>query len=214
MDITPLVHQILGTLWYLAPIVVLVGVVKSPWFKGIFGEFQVNLATRLRLPRAEYHLIKNVTLPSGNGTTQIDHIIVSRYGVFVVETKNMKGWIFGNPNQKTWTQKIYKHSNKFQNPLHQNYKHVKTLEERLSLPATAIHSVVVFVGGSTFKTKMPENVTQVGGYIRYIKSKRECLLTQVEIDEIVGAIETGRLRPGVTTNRAHIVRHLNENRRG
>ena len=213
MDITPLFHQILGALWYLAPIVILAGAVKSPWFKGIFGEFQVNLATRLSLPRAEYHLIRNVTLPSGNGTTQIDHIIVSRYGVFVVETKNMKGWIFGNPDQKTWTQKIYKHSNKFQNPLHQNYKHVKTLEEQLSLPETAIHSVVVFVGSSTFKTKMPENITHVGGYIRHIKSKRECLLTQVEIDEIIGAIETGRLQPGVTTNRAH-VRYLNENRRG
>ena len=213
MDITPLVHQILGTLLYLVPIVVLVSIVRSPWFKGIFGEFQVNLATRLRLPKTEYHLIKNVTLPSGNGTTQIDHIIVSRYGVFVGETKNMKGWIFGNPNQKTWTQKIYKHSNKFQNPLHQNYKHVKTLEEELNIPATAIHSVVVFVGGSTFKTKMPENVTQVGGYIRYIKSKRECLLTRVEIDDIVDAIETGRSQPGAKTNRAH-VRHLNENRRG
>ena len=115
MDITPLVHQILGTLWYLAPIVVLAGVVKSPWFKGIFGEFQVNLATRLRLPRAEYHLIKNVTLPSGNGTTQIDHIIVSRYGVFVGETKNMKVGFLETRTKKTWTQKIYKHSNKFQN---------------------------------------------------------------------------------------------------
>ena len=43
----------------------------------------------------------------------------------------MKGWIFGLANQKTWTQKIYKHTNKFQNPLHQNYKHVKTLEAQL-----------------------------------------------------------------------------------
>jgi hypothetical protein len=46
---------------------------------------------------------------------------VSRYGVFVIETKNMKGWIFGDPQQKTWTQKIYRHTTKFQNPLLQNY---------------------------------------------------------------------------------------------
>jgi restriction system protein len=69
------------------------------------GEFLVNTAARLFLPKDEYHLIKNVTLPTDDGTTQIDHIIVSRYGVFVIETKNMKGWIFGSANQRTWTQK-------------------------------------------------------------------------------------------------------------
>ena len=65
------------------------------------------------LDKNEYHFIKNVTLPIENGTTQIDHIIVSVYGVFVVEAKNMKGWIFGSSNEPMWTQKIYKHSNKF-----------------------------------------------------------------------------------------------------
>ena len=155
MDFTPIIHQALSALWYLTPIALLLAVLKSSWFKGIFGEFQVNLAARLFLPKSDYHLLKNVTLPTENGTTQIDHIIVSRYGVFVVETKNMKGWIFGNSSQKTWTQKIYKHSSKFQNPLHQNYKHIKTLEACLDIPATAIHSVVVFVGDSTFKTQMP-----------------------------------------------------------
>ena len=53
-----------------------------------------------RLPKEDYHLIKNITLPTGDGTTQIDHILVSRFGVFVIETKNMKGWIFGSAHQK------------------------------------------------------------------------------------------------------------------
>jgi hypothetical protein len=48
--------------------------------------------------------------------------------VFVVETKNMKGWIFGSATQPFWTQKIFRSNYKFQNPLHQNYKHVKTLQ--------------------------------------------------------------------------------------
>ena len=115
----PIINQVIGALWYLIPIAVLVLVIilKSPWFKGVTGEFIVNVAARMFLNKHVYHLIKNVTLRTEDGTTQIDHIIVSRYGVFVVETKNMKGWIFGNPNEKTWTQKIYKHSSKFQNPL-------------------------------------------------------------------------------------------------
>ncbi len=159
MNFEPILKQIIESVWYLIPLFILVTLAKSAWFKGIFGEFFVNLSAKLFLDKEQYHLIKNVTLPTEDGSTQIDHVIVSKYGVFVVETKNMKGWIFGSPNQKTWTQKIYKHSSKFQNPLHQNYKHVKTLESLLNLEEEQIFSVVVFVGDSTFKTDMPENVT-------------------------------------------------------
>jgi len=137
MDFSPIISQMMSVLWYLIPIAILLAVLKSPWFKGVFGEFIVNTSAKLMLDKNEYHFIKNVTLPIENGTTQIDHIIISVYGVFVVETKNMKGWIFGSPNQPMWTQKIYKHSNKFQNPLHQNYKHVKALEQLLGLKGRA-----------------------------------------------------------------------------
>ncbi len=96
MDFDPIIQQVFGALWYLLPLAILAGILKSPWFKGVAGEFLVNTAARLFLPEDEYHLIKDVTLPTREGTTQIDHIVVSRYGVFVIETKNMKGWIFGS----------------------------------------------------------------------------------------------------------------------
>jgi len=209
MDFSPIIQQIYGALWYLIPLAILAGILKSPWFKGITGEFLVNTAARLLLPKDKYHLIKDVTLQTDDGTTQIDHIIVSRYGVFVIETKNMKGWIFGSANQKTWTQKIYKYTHKFQNPLHQNYKHVKTLETLLNIPASAIHSLVVFVGDSTFKTELPENVVYAGGYIRYIKARREVILSQAAVDTMTAQIEQLRLQRGFTTNRQH-VKHLRQ----
>jgi len=121
----------------------------------------------------------------------------------------MKGWIFGSPNQKTWTQKIYRHSSKFQNPLNQNYKHIKTLESLLGLNDQQVHSVIVFVGDSTFKTKMPENVTYGGGYTKYIKSKKTPVLTESQVVEIVNKIEQGRLTPSFKTNREH-VRYVKE----
>jgi restriction system protein len=207
MDFSPIISQIVGILWYLMPIAILAGILKSPWFKGVVGEFIVNFSEKLLLDKEKYHLVKNVTLPTEDGSTQIDHVIVSEFGVFVVETKNMKGWIFGSPNQKTWTQKIYKNSNKFQNPLHQNYKHVKTLELLLGLNERQVHSVIVFVGDSTFKTEMPENVTYGGGYARYIKSKRTPVLTQSQVTEVLEIIEHGRLTPSFKTNREH-VRHV------
>lgn len=193
---------------YLLLALLIAGLLKSAWLKGMIGEAIVNLIIKLSLDKNHYHLIKDVTLPTEDGgTTQIDHIIVSPYGVFVVETKNMKGWIFGGEHQKTWTQKIYKQTYKFQSPIHQNYKHVKTLESLLELDDDQIHSVVVFVGDSTFKTDMPENVTHGLGYIRYIKSKSTSVLSEWDVRRITGVIESGRLERSLQTSRDH-VEHL------
>lgn len=175
MNIAPIIDQLLSAFWYLLPLALLVGLFNTPWFKGVFGEFQANFLLNLCLSKDTYHLIKNVTLRTDTGTTQIDHILVSEYGIFVLETKNMKGWIFGSSNQKQWTQKIFKHSSKFQNPIHQNYKHLETLEGRLGIAPESIFSVIVFIGDSTFKTDMPLNVTHASGCIDYIKSKRRVI---------------------------------------
>jgi restriction system protein len=209
MDFTPIILLVLGFVKYLIPFAILSAVLKSVQFKGVSGEFAVNLSASFFLDKQKYHVIKNVTLPTEDGSTQIDHIIVSRYGVFVVETKNMKGWIFGGLNYKTWTQKIYKHSSKFQNPLYQNHKHVKILESLLKLNDQQIFSVVVFVGDSTFKTEMPENVTYKRGYTRYIKSKTQVVLTEPEVKEITSKIESGRLTQTFKTNREH-VKHVKQ----
>ncbi len=204
-----MIEHLLVSYWLLIPIALFALLVKTPWFKGVWGEFVVNLLSNIFLNKNDYHLVRNVTVPTNNGTTQIDHIIVSQYGVFVVETKNMKGWIFGSAGQKMWTQKIYKHTSQFQNPLHQNYKHVKTLQELLGLTDESIHSLIVFIGDSTFKTDMPDNVTQGFGYLRYIKSKRENILPLSKVNEVMAKIETERLTPSFKTHREH-VQHVKE----
>ena len=65
-------------------------------FKGWVGELQGSLAAKMRLDSEIYHSINNVTIPTAKGTTQIDHVIVSKYGIFVAEAKNIKGWIYGD----------------------------------------------------------------------------------------------------------------------
>ena len=204
MDYTPIIHEALKVLWWLLPAVLTIGFFKSAWFKGMLGETMVKLAAKLRLPSDTYHAIHDVTLPTPDGSTQIDHIFVSRYGLFVVETKNMKGWIFGSENQPQWTQKIFKQSFKFQNPLRQNYKHIKSLETALGISADLMHSVIVFTGDSSFKTPMPAMVTKGGDYIKYIKSFREPVLTEAEVQNVVFQIESGRLEPSWKTSRQHV----------
>lgn len=207
MDASLILAHLFSNLWYLAPLFLVVAFLKSPWFKGVFGEWQVNLLLTLLLPKDQYRLIKNVTMPTADGTTQIDHILVSKYGIFVIETKNMKGWIFGNAQQKQWTQKIFKQSHKFQNPIHQNYKHLKTLEGCLKIAPEHLHSVIVFIGDSTFKSKMPPNVTYARGCVDYIKSFKTEVLSIQEVRRAVKRVESGRLEPNRKTHRAHVV-HL------
>lgn len=207
VDFSPMIHAVTHALLWLVPAAIVAGILKSPGFKGMVGEFIVKLAAHLQLPADTYHRLHNVTLPTSDGSTQIDHIFVSVYGIFVVETKNMKGWIFGDEHQAQWTQKIYKKTYRFQNPLHQNYKHVKTLEAALDVPPAVIHSVVVFAGESAFKTVMPANVTQGAGYIRYIKAFQDEVLSDAQVKEIVEQIQAGRLQPSLKTSREH-VRHL------
>ena len=203
----PMITELFKVFVYLFPLAVLIAFFKSPFFKGLFGEFFVNVLAKFSLDKSRYHLIKNVTIPTEDGTTQIDHIIVSPYGIFVVETKNLKGWIFGSENQPMWTQKIFKHLNKFQNPLRQNYKHIRTLESALNIGLDNFFSVIVFIGDSTFKTPMPDNVTYGLGYIRYIKSKTNNVLDNEQVNEIVQKIEQGRLQSSLKTNIAH-ARHV------
>ena len=167
--ISQIFTPLLSNLWWLVLLFVAIAVIKlfKPFLKGKVGEFAVNAHVKLYLDKENYILLNDCTLADEqNQTTQIDHILLSPYGIFVIETKNYKGWIFGSERQKMWTQKIYKKTYKFQNPLHQNYKHQKVLEQVLAdiVDPTMIHSVIVFMPDCEFKMQMPENVFRGAGW--------------------------------------------------
>jgi restriction system protein len=189
---------------YVVPVLILGAIINSATFKGFVGELIVKISAFFSLDKSQYTILNNVTLPTEDGTTQIDHIAVSQYGVFVIETKNMKGWIFGGKNQKQWTQQIFKHKNKFQNPLNQNYKHTKTLADLLAIEHDKIFSIVAFTGNTTFKTPMPPNVTQGSDYINFIKSKKEIIFNPNEVASIITAIKNGKMANGIKTHISHI----------
>lgn len=207
MPASPL-HALIPFGIFVGCLLIFVHVWRSRWFKGKLGEFGVNMLGKVFLDPTVYHRVNNVTVPAdvGQGTTQIDHIFVSVYGVFVIETKNINGWIFGGEYEAYWTQKLNKrHSQKFQNPLRQNYKHTQALAELLGLPAEKLVSVVVFVGDRTeFKTPMPPNVRICRGYVDYIKGHTAPILTPEEVDRVLAVIEEKRLSPGFKTDRQHV----------
>lgn len=171
--------------------------------KGWLGEKAGAIANWLYLPADTYHRLNDVTLMTENGTTQIDHVIVSRYGIFVVEAKNIDGWIFGDERSPHWTQVLHGRKHRFQNPLHQNYRHVMALGSLLGVEPDKLHSVVMFWGDAVFKTPMPPNVL-TKGYASYIKSFQSVVFTDDEVRRIVDVIQAGRLQPSLATRHAHI----------
>jgi len=225
MNLLSLLHQSMQHLWgvvapYLPAIALIFVAIffahriqESRWLKGKFGEFKVNRILQNCLGREQYRLIKDVTLPTEEGgTTQVDHILVSVFGVFVIETKNMRGWIFGKPEEEEWTQKFlpWKKGCSFPNPRRQNYKHVQAARELCNLEENQVHSVVVFVGSGRFKSEMPDDVVEgSGNLIDHIKSRTEQVLSPSEVEDVVDAIETGRLSRSMKTDRAH-ARHVTE----
>jgi restriction system protein len=212
MNSAVLIGSILKPVLWLLPLLIFVAFLKSPAFKGWFGERVVSRRASFSLPPGEYIGYDNVTIPDGAGTTQIDHIYVSRFGVFVVETKNMGGWIFGQADQAQWTQAIYKKKSKFQNPIRQNFKHIKTLEDLLQLSWSKLHPVIVFTGDSTFKTELPRCVCTLSNFTDYIESFRAAVLSDREVSEICSKIENHRLVPNSSTQRTHVQYLRNKHR--
>lgn len=111
------------------------------------------------LPK-DYLVINNVIIPdqstdpSKNYTTQIDHVVVSPFGVFVIETKNYGGWIFGSEKSKRWKQ-TFKTTpgHYFYNPIKQNWGHTFALAEHLQLDIRVFKPVVVFSNDCELKVE-------------------------------------------------------------
>lgn len=204
-----LLQHIMAPFWWVLLIPLLTVLVRLPTVKGWIGETVLHTGLRLLLPSARYHLMRNLTLPTRDGSTQIDHVVVSRHGVFVIETKNYGGWIFGKADDKMWTQKFPGRSSAFQNPLRQNDKHVRTLAELTGLDEKTVFSQIVFVGNCTFKTPMPANVGKLTACLAAIRGRDEVLLSDDEVAQVLARIEAGRLAPTRATHKAH-VRHVQE----
>jgi hypothetical protein len=132
-------------------IIVFVYKINKHKIKGAIGEQRV--ASKLRkLPKNKYKVFNNIFITTERGSSQIDHIVISIYGIFVLETKYYKGWIHGNEKSQSWTQTIYTKKTKFRNPIKQNWSHIFALKEALSdYKHVKYHNFVVFTGRCKLK---------------------------------------------------------------
>lgn len=128
----------------------------SPGMKGSRGENRVAQKLK-RLNKEEYIVLNDILIKTDKGTSQIDHVIVSIYGIFVLETKNYKGWIHGGEKSEYWTQTIYNEKHKFRNPIKQNWAHLHALNDVLiDFGKIQYYPIVVFAGEATLKNVYTE----------------------------------------------------------
>ena len=113
--------------------------------KGKVGENKVRLDL-YRLPEDEYLMLHDVFLENGDKTTQIDHLIFSKYGIFVIETKNYSGYITGESKDYSWIRYVRGKRMQFHNPVRQNYSHVMFLKDLLGLPEKVFIPLVCIYG--------------------------------------------------------------------
>ena len=169
------------------------------------GEARLSRALKMRFVAPDYHLLNHVTLRLEDGTTQIDHVLVSRFGIFVIETKDYKGWIFAGPGDRHWTQVLYRAKFRFQNPLRQNHRHVRAIQELLDfLPADTVRPVVVFTGDAEFKTSIPDGVFTVAGLIAFVEGTTAEVMSVNRVQFCVGRLETTRLSITKATDVEHV----------
>jgi restriction system protein len=213
LDPMQIIHGMLSTLlqavqpllWFL-PLLVLVLIVKTAAFKGWMGELLIRQLLKKRptaKAKKELHL-HNVTLKDDRGTTQIDHVLISAYGVFVIETKNYNGQITGSAEAREWQQRFFQKQYAFQNPLRQNYRHIKALENTLKLPSSVFQSVVVFAGQCELKSSFPPNVCTKDNLPAFIQSFKQVVLTPGQIQAAYQTLQKNRLPDNFLTHFRHV----------
>jgi len=169
------------------------------------GEALLSRVALTNFAPPDYHLMNHVTLQMNDGTTQVDHVLVSRFGVFVIETKDYKGWIFADANQANWTQVLFKWKFKFQNPIFQNTRHVRAVQDLLDfLPPGAIKSIVVFTGEAEFMTEIPQGVFSISGFIDHLREQTVEVMSINRVQFCVGRLETARLAISGKTDVEHV----------
>lgn len=176
--------------------------------KGVFGEYKVK--SRLKwLNGKNYKILNNVLIQKGSYSSQIDHIVVSNYGIFVIETKYFKGWIFGHEKSEKWTHTLFKYKYQFRNPVKQVWGHINSLKRILKdYSHASYYPLVVFAGSGKLKkitSSIP--VIRINKLLRCIrKNSTEEILTNNEVNEIVNLISSSNVVAKRTSKKKHIAK--------
>lgn len=186
--------------------------------KGKRGEMRVSAI--LSQLSDEYTILNDLVFRTEKGTTQIDHLVVSKYGIFTIETKNYRGEIYGDDIRKEWTQLIvtevtyakkwwktytYVTKNRFYNPVKQSVGHAFRIKELLSVfPHVKIVPIVVFTGDAILSYVESKNhVVYEENLLDVIDGYKTTYLTDNDVQAVLAILTGNNIRETVS-DRQHV----------
>lgn len=148
----------------------------------------------------EYHVMHDVLLTNGDSSTQIDHLVVSPYGIFCIETKGYRGWILGGEHAEYWTQSLPNRrwgtsQYQFYSPIRQNQGHVRYLSSLIRHVGSApIIPIVVFSNTAEIMIDIREhNVIYISELYELIMTYNEVSTSTAEQQNIISIINQHRV---------------------
>lgn len=181
---------------------------EYPMYRGWWGEYKVNFMLRLCLS-GEYRVFANALYRGQHEgeSTQVDHIVISRYGVFVLETKCFKGRIIVDEMKpETWIQIVGRRKYQIRNPIFQNHAHARAVGRVLGIHGQKIHNYAVMAGSARFEGAMPERVYGIWQVVRKIQSYRAPVFSRGHVVTICSTLEKRRIKGGYWAAKRHIER--------
>ena len=175
--------------------------------KGEYGECAV--ATVLDKLPEEYLVFNDVYLENKGYSSQIDHVVISQYGVFVIETKNYSGDVYGREKAEHWTQYLNGEGYEFRNPILQNRSHELAIKNTLHIAPSSIIPVVVFLGGADLHCNTTSAVLYTMQLREYILNHHTIAFTPDGVERLAQKLKEAMISD--PNRRINHVRNIRQN---
>lgn len=182
-------------LWFL-PLALLILYLSSPRFRGDIAERRVRRLLAASLERNRYTLLNDFVLPAGGGTLVVDHLVVSKFGVFVIESQYAAGWVSGGEFQDRWKAQLFGRNRRFDNPMHRNRLQAEAVARVTGLPPAAIRRFTVLVGSKGFRRDAPPGVLRPDQLIRTLRKEAQQQLDDEQAARVLRSLQDARVDTG------------------
>ena len=169
-------------LGWIIPLAILVFYLGSPRFLGTVAPGRVGRLLNAMLDKSRYAVLHDLVLPAGGRTLHLDHVVISRNGIFVIDSLYLTGLISGTDVQERWKRTRGFRTVRLDNPVHGNRLKIQTLERLLALPASRFIGLVVVCGHRGLASGIPDNVLGVDRVVARIRAASRPLLSAEEAD--------------------------------
>ena len=195
-------------LLWIVPLILLLLFLVSPRFRGDIAETRVRRLLAQGLDARHYTVLNQVRIPSGGGSILLDHVVVSKFGVFVIASQYARGEVSGGEFQDRWKQQYLGRISRFDNPVHRSRMQTESLQRLLSLPAGRFKTLVILCGHSSIRGEAPSPVLPAEKLVWQLRKFSDHCLDEEQVAAILQTIREAEIpqRDGVVVDVWLVVR--------